>query len=136
MDDGKPTGPKAKWWSRPSAGRATTHSEPEATGPADTEVTAELPPVQPPLPVSLPQPAERAQPAELVDEAVQPGQYAQPAPASGRAKPLHEPDPYGTPPYGGPGPWAPAPPVQRPLPTPAQSPPMSQPQGAPMPPPQ
>ncbi|MFI6049373.1 S1C family serine protease [Streptomyces violascens] len=33
-------------------------------------------------------------------------------------QPLHAPDPYGTPPYGGPGPWAPAPPVQRPVPTP------------------
>ncbi|MEK9519225.1 trypsin-like peptidase domain-containing protein [Streptomyces venezuelae] len=33
---------------------------------------------------------------------------AQPAPA-----PLHAPDEYRTPPYGGPGPWAPAPPVQR-----------------------
>ncbi|MFD9791771.1 S1C family serine protease [Streptomyces sp. NPDC059070] len=31
-------------------------------------------------------------------------------------RPLHAPDPYGTPPYGGPGPWAPAPPVQRPGP--------------------
>ncbi|MFK8912102.1 S1C family serine protease, partial [Streptomyces sp. YS-3] len=31
-------------------------------------------------------------------------------------RPLHEPDPYGTPPYGGPGPWAPAPPVQHPAP--------------------
>ncbi|MFE9446950.1 trypsin-like peptidase domain-containing protein [Streptomyces sp. NPDC006739] len=29
-------------------------------------------------------------------------------------KPLHDPDPYSTPPYGGPGPWAPAPPVQHP----------------------
>ncbi|TSB18716.1 PDZ domain-containing protein, partial [Streptomyces benahoarensis] len=28
-------------------------------------------------------------------------------------------DPYGTPPYGDPGPWAPAPPVQRPVTTPA-----------------
>ncbi|RMI33822.1 hypothetical protein EBN88_24115, partial [Streptomyces triticirhizae] len=27
-------------------------------------------------------------------------------------------DPYSTPPYGQPGPWAPAPPVQRPDPTP------------------
>jgi putative serine protease PepD len=32
---------------------------------------------------------------------------------------LHDPDPYGTPPYGGPGPWAPAPPVQHPMATPA-----------------
>ncbi|WP_058046103.1 trypsin-like peptidase domain-containing protein [Streptomyces roseifaciens] len=35
------------------------------------------------------------------------------------AVPLHAPDPYGTPPYGRPGPWAPAPPVQRPV-TPPQ----------------
>ncbi|WP_087930435.1 S1C family serine protease [Streptomyces albireticuli] len=39
------------------------------------------------------------------------------APGSATA-PLHAPDPYGTPPYGRPGPWAPAPPVQRPV-TPA-----------------
>ncbi|MEU1053758.1 trypsin-like peptidase domain-containing protein [Streptomyces sp. NPDC005876] len=32
----------------------------------------------------------------------------------GRPRPLHDPDPYGTPPYGEPGPWAPAPPVQHP----------------------
>ncbi|MGW3110203.1 trypsin-like peptidase domain-containing protein [Streptomyces sp. NPDC001091] len=39
--------------------------------------------------------------------------------ATGRPRPLHDPDPYSTPPYGGPGPWAPAPPVQHPLATPA-----------------
>ncbi|MEU5537027.1 trypsin-like peptidase domain-containing protein [Streptomyces sp. NPDC020362] len=37
-----------------------------------------------------------------------------------RPKPLHDPDPYGTPPYGEPGPWAPAPPVQHPAAAPAQ----------------
>ncbi|MFD1663051.1 trypsin-like peptidase domain-containing protein [Streptomyces caeni] len=36
-----------------------------------------------------------------------------------RPRPLHDPDPYGTPPYGQPGPWAPAPPVQHPAATPA-----------------
>ncbi|MBB5936769.1 trypsin-like peptidase domain-containing protein [Streptomyces zagrosensis] len=36
-----------------------------------------------------------------------------------RPIPRHDPDPYSTPPYGEPGPWAPAPPVQRPMPTPA-----------------
>ncbi|MFJ4469008.1 trypsin-like peptidase domain-containing protein [Streptomyces sp. NPDC089424] len=42
------------------------------------------------------------------------------APAAGEApKPLHDPDPYSTPPYGEPGPWAPAPPVQHPATTPA-----------------
>jgi len=40
-----------------------------------------------------------------------------PAPAD-RPKPLHDPDPYSTPPYGEPGPWAPAPPVQHPATTP------------------
>ncbi|GGX90282.1 S1C family serine protease [Streptomyces hiroshimensis] len=39
--------------------------------------------------------------------------------SGGGAVPLHAPDPYGTPPYGRPGPWAPAPPVQRPV-TPPQ----------------
>jgi putative serine protease PepD len=34
--------------------------------------------------------------------------------AAGRPTPLHDPDPYSTPPYGEPGPWAPAPPVQHP----------------------
>ncbi|WP_445526461.1 trypsin-like peptidase domain-containing protein [Streptomyces cyslabdanicus] len=37
----------------------------------------------------------------------------------GRPRPLHDPDPYSTPPYGEPGPWAPAPPVQHPAVTPA-----------------
>ncbi|MFF5482734.1 trypsin-like peptidase domain-containing protein [Streptomyces sp. NPDC012935] len=36
-----------------------------------------------------------------------------------RPEPLHAPDPYSTPPYGEPGPWAPAPPVQHPATTPA-----------------
>lgn len=36
-----------------------------------------------------------------------------------RPRPLHDPDPYSTPPYGEPGPWAPAPPVQHPAVTPA-----------------
>ncbi|MEV6540234.1 trypsin-like peptidase domain-containing protein [Streptomyces sp. NPDC051665] len=33
-------------------------------------------------------------------------------PPTDRPKPLHDPDPYSTPPYGEPGPWALAPPVQ------------------------
>ncbi|WKE69873.1 S1C family serine protease [Streptomyces sp. WP-1] len=47
-----------------------------------------------------------------------------------RPSPLHEPDPYSTPPYGEPGPWAPAPAVQHPLATPAQGPPTAPPPGA------
>ncbi|MFF7866839.1 trypsin-like peptidase domain-containing protein [Streptomyces qaidamensis] len=41
-------------------------------------------------------------------------------PAEGAPRPLHDPDPYSTPPYGEPGPWAPAPPVQHPATTPVQ----------------
>ncbi|CAM5269616.1 protease [Streptomyces spiroverticillatus] len=72
---------------------------------------------------------EPAPPADEPRDAIPPRQEADPtgaaeAPESapvggfgaGRAKPLHDPDPYGTPPYGEPGPWAPAPPVQRPTP--------------------
>ncbi|MFE4751648.1 trypsin-like peptidase domain-containing protein [Streptomyces mirabilis] len=44
---------------------------------------------------------------------------AQQAPED-RPRPLHDPDPYSTPPYGEPGPWAPAPPVQHPAVTPAR----------------
>ncbi|MGA5201827.1 trypsin-like peptidase domain-containing protein [Streptomyces variegatus] len=40
-------------------------------------------------------------------------------PAEGARRPLHDPDPYSTPPYGEPGPWAPAPPVQHPATPPA-----------------
>ncbi|MFJ8183194.1 trypsin-like peptidase domain-containing protein [Streptomyces sp. NPDC096105] len=40
-------------------------------------------------------------------------------PAGEQPRPLHDPDPYSTPPYGEPGPWAPAPPVQHPAATPA-----------------
>ncbi|WP_405670742.1 trypsin-like peptidase domain-containing protein [Streptomyces sp. NBC_01530] len=42
------------------------------------------------------------------------------APTGERPRPLHDPDPYSTPPYGEPGPWAPAPPVQHPAATTAQ----------------
>ncbi|MEU5684076.1 protease [Streptomyces venezuelae] len=56
-----------------------------------------------------------------------PGEYASAAAGAGaqepggveRPRPLHDPDPYSTPPYGEPGPWAPAPPVQHPAATPA-----------------
>ncbi|MFJ7044713.1 trypsin-like peptidase domain-containing protein [Streptomyces sp. NPDC101112] len=48
-----------------------------------------------------------------------PGPAEGPAATVERPKPLHDPDPYSTPPYGEPGPWAPAPPVQHPATTPA-----------------
>ncbi|WP_225632268.1 trypsin-like peptidase domain-containing protein [Streptomyces solaniscabiei] len=53
------------------------------------------------------------------------------APVAERPRPLHDPDPYSTPPYGEPGPWAPAPPVQHPAATPAHG--TTAPSGTPMP---
>ncbi|MGA5346532.1 trypsin-like peptidase domain-containing protein [Streptomyces griseoincarnatus] len=57
--------------------------------------------------------------------------HGTPPPAAEQPKPLHDPDPYSTPPYGEPGPWAPAPPVQHPAATPARGVPMSVPPAAP-----
>lgn len=139
MDDGKPTGPKAKWWSRPASGRAIPR-EPDVPEHRNTEETTELSPVTdevPPNPdrAAVTEPADSA-PRRLSEPDPDPEDHvlapperapsevsAAPGPGAdtqGRPQPLHEPDPYSTPPYGGPGPWAPAPPVQRPVPTPAQ----------------
>ncbi|AWL40434.1 trypsin-like peptidase domain-containing protein [Streptomyces sp. SM18] len=207
MDDGKPSGPKAKWWSRPSAERVRP-AEPEgpapgaeagtgaapadavtasgsggddsftlappvpgpgasvtgtgarpftdapSTGAADrTETETEpgpVPAVPPSADAPPSEPADAPPHARAVlagapvpeasgDGPVAPGVGA-PGPsgpgapsapgepvASAPRAPLHTPDEYSTPPYGGPGPWAPAPPVQRPVPTPAH--------GTPVPPP-
>ncbi|WP_030854734.1 trypsin-like peptidase domain-containing protein [Streptomyces sp. NRRL S-475] len=74
-------------------------------------------------------PAEAAAPVPAAREAGQDAPVASAAPsaspagpAGGAPRPLHDPDPYSTPPYGEPGPWAPAPPVQHPATsaTPAQ----------------
>ncbi|WP_437043797.1 trypsin-like peptidase domain-containing protein [Streptomyces sp. enrichment culture] len=62
-------------------------------------------------------PASAGVEAESGGSAVAPGVAA--LPAQDTPKPLHDPDPYSTPPYGEPGPWAPAPPVQHPAATPA-----------------
>ncbi|GAP48431.1 uncharacterized protein SAZU_3257, partial [Streptomyces azureus] len=51
--------------------------------------------------------------------AVEAGNATSAVPVDGASEPLHDPDPYSTPPYGEPGPWAPAPPVQHPAATPA-----------------
>ncbi|MFG2655872.1 trypsin-like peptidase domain-containing protein [Streptomyces sp. NPDC048425] len=86
-----------------------------------------------------------AEPAQAADAVVAEGSAGAPgegvtvdqgAVQQARPRPLHAPDPYGTPPYGEPGPWAPAPPVQHPAAaTPAQGTAMpSPPHGTPMPP--
>ncbi|MFJ4755175.1 trypsin-like peptidase domain-containing protein [Streptomyces sp. NPDC088763] len=51
--------------------------------------------------------------------AAAPAPVAPAPPQDASPRPLHDPDPYSTPPYGEPGPWAPAPPVQHPAATPA-----------------
>ncbi|MEU8029556.1 trypsin-like peptidase domain-containing protein [Streptomyces sp. NPDC049099] len=67
-----------------------------------------------------------------VDGSCEQRESAWAAPAE-RPKPLHDPDPYGTPPYGEPGPWAPAPPVQHPATTSAQGTPVPTPTAPPAP---
>ncbi|MEV7280675.1 trypsin-like peptidase domain-containing protein [Streptomyces sp. NPDC093111] len=82
-------------------------AEPAATGQLPAEP---LPPA--PAPVSS-EPFPAAPAAPTGDQPPVP----LPVPAQPRPEPqpLHAPDPYRTPPYGEPGPWAPAPPVQRPM---------------------
>ncbi|KAK1181916.1 trypsin-like peptidase domain-containing protein [Streptomyces sp. NBS 14/10] len=178
MDEGKATGPKPKWWSRPvtrpgrrssseadaqPAGDTTAGDSTAASGAADGGVghapgtadgaSAAAAVGDTAAGDSVPGgamaagaesgPAPMAQ-ASIDDAAGDGVSDQQPSPAAGghsgdgegggdgaaagaesgaeggqTAHPLHAPDPYSTPPYGGPGPWAPAPPVQRPMPTPA-----------------
>ncbi|MFE5077527.1 trypsin-like peptidase domain-containing protein [Streptomyces halstedii] len=149
MDDGKPSGPKAKWWSRPSAGRVRP-AEPEGPAPGAAAGTGSARAdavtasgsggddsftLAPPVPgpgASVPEAlgAGPAAPGAGTPGTAGPGAPSppgEPVASAPRARPLHTPDEYSTPPYGGPGPWAPAPPVQRPVPTPAH--------GTPVPPP-
>ncbi|MDX6349295.1 MAG: putative serine protease PepD [Streptomyces sp.] len=89
MSVGKAAGPQ--WWSRP---------DPTA-GPGP----------EPAAPPAAPEPVDTApEPVEAAPEPVQ----AAPEPVQAALSPVprHTPDPYDTPPYGPPGPWAPAPPVQ------------------------
>ncbi|MFF9047891.1 S1C family serine protease [Streptomyces parvulus] len=117
MNEAKPT--KAKWWTRPRSSEDATDGDfelerPRGTGAGSTgDGDFEL---------------ERPAPPRATD-ASDDGDYELDRPATGgsglppappeRPRPLHEPDPYSTPPYGEPGPWAPAPPVQHPATTPA-----------------
>ncbi|MFC8627595.1 S1C family serine protease [Streptomyces anulatus] len=119
MDDGKPTGPQAKWWSRPTAGRADRTEPDSGPAPSDAPAAEDREPVAPdPALAPAPTQAPEAAPAPPSDASVRPEEHGgrevpRPRPSG---SPLHEPDEYSTPPYGGPGPWAPAPPVQRPTP--------------------
>ncbi|MDF6044706.1 trypsin-like peptidase domain-containing protein [Streptomyces sp. JH14] len=115
MDDAKPTGPKVKWWSRPTPGRTTTTSAPEdAAATADAPVEdaraadTPVPPVAgPPAQTAPPAPVAPAQP--VAPEPVAPEAVA-PAPAA----PV--PSPVAPAPAPAPAVQAPAPAVQAPAP--------------------
>ncbi|APY86507.1 PDZ domain-containing protein [Streptomyces alfalfae] len=152
MDEGKPT--KGNWWSRPRPETpGTAHQPPQAPAPppGPPQQPSDEPPAdpaqpssghapaaglaqppsgqvsagqpQPPAPSSQP-PADQAQPSSGQAAVPPSGQAPGGAPAGERPRPLHDPDPYSTPPYGEPGPWAPAPPVQHPMATPGHGTPL------------
>ncbi|MEU4270189.1 trypsin-like peptidase domain-containing protein [Streptomyces sp. NPDC026092] len=150
MNDGKPTGQKPKWWSRPTSTppAAEIPAPPAAEAPVadegDFTLAAPATPDAPPAPVAQQVPAEAPieapaavpvtasaepevlpEPQDQVPPQPEPRPEPRPEP-SAQAQPLHEPDEYRTPPYGEPGPWAPAPPVQRPVATPAHGVPVPQ----------
>ncbi|MFC9132954.1 S1C family serine protease [Streptomyces sp. NPDC057099] len=135
MNEGKPT--KAKWWSRPRPQDAPGEPEGQGAAPvdsADTDGDFELarPAVRRDDPPGAAGDYELRRPEEPAEAAVEPA-----VAVSGTPRPLHDPDPYSTPPYGEPGPWAPAPPVQHPAATPTHGtaiPSQSSIPGAPVPP--
>ncbi|WP_343040139.1 S1C family serine protease [Streptomyces typhae] len=93
---------------------------PPAQAPPAQVPPAQAPPAQvPPAPPAAQPSAAAASPASGSTPGPAPDPTAPQAPGE-RPRPLHDPDPYGTPPYGEPGPWAPAPPVQHPMGPPAQ----------------
>lgn len=103
---------------RPAPAGCTTGSD----GPGGTDLTGGAGPAS--APVDTPKDAdfELARPAESsgfsgFSEPVATGSFGD---RSEQPRPLHDPDPYSTPPYGEPGPWAPAPPVQHPAAAAAQ----------------
>ncbi|MGW2833064.1 trypsin-like peptidase domain-containing protein [Streptomyces sp. NPDC001286] len=138
MDEGKPT--KPKWWNR--TGRqasADTDGDFELQRPAVPGADGDFELQRPREPVAAEATSgpeghdgdlEGERPAETPQNA---GSPAVTPPVELR-KPLHDPDPYSTPPYGEPGPWAPAPPVQHPAATPAHRTTTPTPHGAPPPP--
>ncbi|GHI19317.1 hypothetical protein Shyd_06880 [Streptomyces hydrogenans] len=87
--------------------------EPAAEAPAAPTVDMTKEPAAAEPTPSEPAPAVPA-PAVTAAEPVPAPETRAAAPAPAAPRPLHEPDEYRTPPYGEPGPWAPAPPVQHP----------------------
>ncbi|MGW6539576.1 S1C family serine protease [Streptomyces sp. NPDC055011] len=99
----------------PAPAAAVSASGPPTAATAASEPTTAAPPASAAPQQSAPEPSEP--PAAPEQSAPEPS-----APVAS-PQPLHEPDEYRTPPYGEPGPWAPAPPVQHPAaPLPAPQP--------------
>ncbi|MFD4158687.1 trypsin-like peptidase domain-containing protein [Streptomyces hydrogenans] len=96
----------------PAAPTVDMTKEPAAAEPTPSEPTPAVPAPSEPAP-SEPAPAVPA-PAVTAAEPVPAPETRAVAPVPAAPRPLHEPDEYRTPPYGEPGPWAPAPPVQHP----------------------
>ncbi|MGW6545837.1 S1C family serine protease [Streptomyces massasporeus] len=92
----------------PAEATAPTASR-EAPAEAAAPTASREAPAEAAAPVPAAREAERDVPVTSAAPSASPA-----APAEGAPKPLHDPDPYSTPPYGEPGPWAPAPPVQHP----------------------
>ena len=122
MDQGKPT--KAKWWSGPRPQGSAEGVEPAPVGDTDGDFELERPAVVCRDGAASSDSGSGSGSHSDSDsdsdgdfELEQPA--TPPTPSAERPKPLHDPDPYSTPPYGEPGPWAPAPPVQHPAATPA-----------------
>ncbi|GGU72392.1 hypothetical protein GCM10010275_03660 [Streptomyces litmocidini] len=111
-------------------------AEPLEAGPEEPVAADSGQVVGAPAPEAAPEPAvelTKTAPEPAAAPPVEPAPAAVPVPAGAETpapQPLHTPDEYRTPPYGEPGPWAPAPPVQRP---PAAVPPQAHPQPHPQP---
>ncbi|NUO42162.1 MAG: protease, partial [Streptomyces sp.] len=147
MNEGKPT--KAKWWSRAGGGDAAPpEGDYELRRPQDASAVDGPEPALPEGDFELRSPQDVPPRSDSPSENG-PGDSREfgdsgssgdfelghpaeaPTAVAERPKPLHDPDPYSTPPYGEPGPWAPAPPVQHPVTTPAHgTPAATQPHGA------
>ncbi|WP_405731562.1 trypsin-like peptidase domain-containing protein [Streptomyces sp. NBC_00028] len=138
MNEGKPT--KAKWWSRAGGGDAAPPGgDYELRRPQDASAVDGPEPALPEGDFELRSPQDVPTRSDSPSEngpgdsgnsrdsrdSGSSGDFELDHPAEAptavaeRPKPLHDPDPYSTPPYGEPGPWAPAPPVQHPVTTPA-----------------